>query len=134
MVINYKNEKRVECYRDFVMNPSDRCASRKFSKMFGAKLMGPAKKLHERLIAFETAGAYNAKYGTTDNRIELKLGTPDRNPLILKVRIGRGPRKFFHNQIGDGEDFLLKKDWDGDFNSVSTIYVIEINNHDYNLE
>ena len=133
MVIEYSNSKEVKCYRDFVLNPSDRDASRAFSKTFGAPLMEPAKKLHDRLVQYVSAGAYNAKYGSTDNRIELKQGCANKEPLILKVRIGRGPRKFFNHQIDDLGTFLLTKDWNGDFNSVTTIYVIAINNHDYNI-
>lgn len=133
MVIEYSNSKDVKCYRDFVLNPSDRGASRAFSKTFGAPLMEPAKKLHDRLVQYVSAGAYNAKYGSTDNRIELKQGCANKEPLILKVRIGRGPRKFFNHQIDDLRTLLLTKDWNGDFNSVTTIYVIAINNHDYNI-
>lgn len=133
MVIEYSNSKDVKCYRDFVLNPSDRGASRAFSKTFGAPLMEPAKKLHDRLVQYVSVGAYNAKYGSTDNRIELKQGCANKEPLILKVRIGRGPRKFFNHQIDDLGTLLLTKDWNGDFNSVTTIYVIAINNHDYNI-
>lgn len=133
MVIEYSNSKEVKCYRDFVQNPSDRSASRAFSKTFGATLMEPAKKLHDRLKQYGSAGAYNAKFGNTDNRIELKQGCANKNPLILKVRIGRGPRKFFNQQIDDLGTLLLTKNWDGDFNSVTTIYVIAITNHDYNV-
>ena len=133
MVIEYSNSKDVKCYRDFVLNPSDRGASRAFSKTFGAPLMEPAKKLHDRLVQYVSAGAYNAKYGSTDNRIELKQGCANKEPLILKVRIGRGPRKFFNHQIDDLGTLLLTKDRNGDFNSVTTIYVIAINNHDYNI-
>lgn len=133
MVIKYSNSKEVECYRDFVLNPSDRKALRAFSKTFGAMLMEPAKKLHDRLVQYASAGAYNAIFGSTDNRIEIKQGCADKNPLILKVRVGRGPRKFFHHQIDDDGNLLLTKHWSGDFNSVTTIYVIAINNHDYNI-
>ena len=133
MVIEYSNSKEVKCYRDFVLNPSDRVASRAFSKTFGVPLMEPAKKLHDRLVQYMSAGAYNAKFGSTDNRIELKQGCANKEPLILKVRIGRGPRKFFNHQIDDLGTLLLTKDWNGDFNSVTTIYVIAINNHDYNI-
>lgn len=71
MVIEYSNKKEVKCYGDFVSNPSDRKASRIFSKTFGIHLMGPAKKLHDRLIQYDSVGTYNAMFGSTDNRIEL---------------------------------------------------------------
>ena len=70
MVIEYGNSKEIKCYRDFVLSPDNRSASRAFSKTFGVALMEPAKKLHDRLKSFISAGAYNAIYGKTDNRIE----------------------------------------------------------------
>lgn len=130
MEIHYSNKKNVKCYRDYVQNPDDRAYMKSFVKMFGAHLLEPAKKLHDRLVHFHSAGAYNKIYGSTDNRIELKQGVQDKEPLILKVRIGRGPRKFFYHHFNDNV-FLLKKDWTGDFNSVTEVYVIDINNHDY---
>lgn len=130
MELNYGTSKAVKCYRDFVLNPDDRSATRAFAKMFGKPLMEPAKRLHDRLINYTSAGAYNKDYGSTDNRIELKQGVADKDPLILKVRVGLGPRKFFHHLI-DADVFLLKKEWTGDFNSVTAIYVIDINNHEY---
>lgn len=132
MIINYGTSKEVKCYRDFVQNPDDRSSVRAFVKMFGKPLLEPAKRLHDRLTTYSSAGDYNKDYGTTDNRIELKLGVADKKPLVLKVRVGKGPRKFFHQIINENE-FLIKKDWEGDFNSVTTIYVIEVNNHDYNF-
>lgn len=132
MVIEYSNSKEVKCYRDFVLNPDDRGASRAFSKTFGVNLMEPAKKLHDRLKRYVSAGAYNAMYGKTDNRIEIKQGCTNKEPLILKVRVGRGPRKFFNHIIDDDGNFLLTQNWQGDFNSIMTIFVIAVNNHDYN--
>ncbi len=132
MVIEYGNSKEVKCYRDFVLNPDNRSASRAFSKTFGVSLMEPAKKLHDRLRKYDSAGAYNAIYGRTDNRIEIKQGCGKKEPLILKVRVGRGPRKFFNHIIDDERNLFLTQDWKGDFNSIITIYVIAVNNHDYN--
>lgn len=132
MKIQYDKTKEVRCYRDFVLNPDDRKASRAFSKTFGASLMGQAKKLHGRLTAYESAGSYNATFGRTDNRIEIKQGCANRDPLILKVRVGLGVRKFFYH-ITDDNNKLLTQDWKGDFNAIKTIFVIAINNHDYNV-
>ncbi len=132
MDIEYCNSKEVKCYRDYVLHPDDRAASRAFSKLFGANLMEPAKKLHDRLTSFVSAGAYNAVFGTTDNRIEIKQGCANKEPLVLKVRVGRGPRKFFNHITDEIGNFLLTKDWVGDFNSIVKIYVIAVNNHDYN--
>lgn len=132
MDIEYGSSKEVKCYRDFVLNPDDRKALRAFSKTFGANLMEPAKKLHDRLKTYISAGTYNAMFGQTDNRIEIKQGCSKNEPLILKVRIGRGPRKFFNHIIDENKNLLLTQNWQGDFNSITTIYVIAINNHDYN--
>jgi hypothetical protein len=133
MVIEYSNKKEIKCYRDYVLNPSDRQASRAFSKTFGVNLMEPAKKLHDRLVQYASVGAYNAKYGSTDNRIELKQGCADKDPLILKVRISQDMRKFFNQQIDGLGTPLLKKNWDGDFNSITTVCVVAINKHNYNI-
>jgi hypothetical protein len=132
MVIEYGNSKEVKCYRDFVLQPDDRGAARAFSKTFGVNLMEPAKKLHDRLKRYVSAGAYNAIYGRTDNRIEIKQGCKKKEPLILKVRVGQGPRKFFNHIIDEEKNLLLTQDWQGDFNAIMTIYVIAVNNHDYN--
>ncbi len=132
MDIEYGSSKEVKCYRDFVLNPDDRKALRAFSKTFGANLMEPAKKLHDRLKTYISAGTYNAMFGQTDNRIEIKQGCSKNEPLILKVRVGRGPRKFFNHIIDENKNLLLTQNWQGDFNSITTIYVIAINNHDYN--
>ena len=93
MNIEYGSSKEVKCYRNFVLNPDNRNASRAFSKTFGANLMEPAKKLHDRLRKYVSAGAYNAMFGQTDNRIEIKQGCAKKDTLILKVRVGRGPKK-----------------------------------------
>lgn len=130
MIIEYSNKKEVKCYGDFVSNPFDRKASRIFSKTFGVHLMKPAKKLHDRLIQYDSVGAYNAVFGSTDNRIELKQGCADREPLILKVRINQDMRKFFHQQIDNLP--LLKDSWNGDFFSITNIHIVAINKHDYN--
>lgn len=132
MTIEYDDSKKVKCYGDFVSNPDDRNKSRAFAKIFGVKLMEPAKKLHDRLKRFTSAGAYNAVYGQTDNRIEIKQGCGKNDPLILKVRVDRGQRKFFNHIIDNKGNLLLTQNWQGDFNSIMTIYVIAINNHDYN--
>lgn len=132
MDIKYGSSKEVECYRDFVLNPGDRKVLRAFTKTFGAGLMSPAKRLHERLVEYGSAGDYNAIYGQTDNRIEIKQGGAKKDPLVLKVRVGRGPRKFFNHITDDDGSLLLTQAWVGDFRSIKKIYVIAVNNHDYN--
>lgn len=133
MNIDYNDsDKAVRCYRDFVLNPGDRKAVRLFQKTFGQQLMAPAKKLHDRLLAYPTAGEYNSLYGSTDNRIELKSGVRNNDPLILKTRITGAWRKFFNRILDEAGNLLLTRDWNGDFCNVSHIYVIATNNHDYN--
>lgn len=131
MDIEYDSSKDVKCYKDFVLNPSDRNTQRAFSKTFGKSLMEPAKKLHDRLKFYVSAGKYNEVYGSTNNRIEIKNGCSEKEPLILKVRVGKSERKFFNNIIDKEKNLLLKKDWSGNFDTIKTIYVIAINNHDY---
>lgn len=131
MNLTYGTSKATKCYRDFVQNPDDRKSVRAFVKMFGKPLLEPSKRLHDRLLQYETAHDYNQIYGLTDNRIELLKGVAEKDPLILKVRIGISYRKFFYHIIEE-DTFLPKKDWTGDFNSVTSLFVFEINNHDYN--
>ncbi len=132
MFIEYSESKEVICYRDFVLNPDNRIAARAFSKTFGVNLMEPAKKLHDRLTQYVSAGEYNAIYGTTENRIEIKKGDGDKASLVFKVRIGRSHRKFFNHLREENRDILQKKEWQGNFHAIKTIYVIAVNNHDYN--
>lgn len=132
MKINYDDSaKQVRCYRDYVCNPSDRAAARAFRKFFGENIMSAAGKLHDRLLKFDSAASYNAMYGASANRIELKKAVREKNPLVLKVRVDRSYRKFFNQVINDAGDVLLRKEWTGDFNSVTVIFVTDVNNHDY---
>ena len=98
--------------------------------MFGG-IEDESVKLHKRLLSFADAGAYNKTHGGTSNCIALKRGEKKGDPLILKTRVTGSWRKFFHHITTETGEFLLVKDWNGNFNAVSTIYVIDINNHDY---
>ncbi|WP_314791652.1 hypothetical protein [Tannerella forsythia] len=136
MKIDYGKGKDVQCYRDYVLNPDDRNASRAFSKRFGESLMKPAKKLHDRLKHYASAALYNSVYGSTDNRIEIKRGVGEKEPLILKVRIDIQKRKFFNHMIEDcgSSRPCVYEEWKhghGDFGSVVSICIVEINNHEY---
>lgn len=130
MNIDYKSEKHLKIFKNYVNNPEDRCFARAFKKEFGESLMTPAVRLHQRFVECENAQVYNNRYGTSDNYIETIKGGKDKEPMTLKVRIGRGPRKFFHYVNENGSPFL-KKEWNGDFSLVSCIYVVDVNNHDY---
>ncbi len=131
MVIEYADNKDVKCYRDYVLNPDNPIVLRAFRKAFGVNLMSVAKKLHDRLKQYKTAGEYNIAYGKTNNRIEIKQGKSKKEPLVFKVRVDDSWRKFFHSVANENGDVLLTQNWTGDFNSVATIFVIAINNHDY---
>lgn len=131
MRINYSNSKIVKCYRAFVENPESTREKRAFIKLFGSNLVEEAVKLHNRLVSSMNAASYNLIYGKPKNCIELMHGTKNKSPKIFKVRVGLGPRKFFHQIIAGDDEFLLTQDWDGDFSKIEVLYVIDINNHDY---
>lgn len=130
MKIEFKSTKVCKCYQAFVDDPTNRTKRRAFGKMFGG-IEDESVKLHKRLLSFADAGAYNKIFGGTSNCIELKRGEKKGDPLILKTRVTGSWRKFFHHITTETGEFLLVKDWNGNFNAVSTIYVIDINNHDY---
>ena len=80
------------------------------------------------------------------------LLTEDINPKILKDAVNKTlesftsfkvclKRGFFWYYleentkeiiIDEEKNLLLTQDWQGDFNAIMTIYVIAVNNHDYN--
>lgn len=133
MRILFKDTKENRCYEDFVNNPSDRTKMRAFKKMYGA-IEDEAVKLHKRLNNFDTVAAYNKVYGSTNNRIETKSAGKEKDPFILKVRITGSYRKFFYHVLNlETMEFLKKRDWSGQFGDVSNIFVIAVNNHDYNI-
>nr|DAW73031.1 MAG TPA: hypothetical protein [Caudoviricetes sp.] len=135
MNILFKNTKENKCYEEFVEDPSDRKKLRAFNKIYGPSIAGESVKLHKRLKQYDTAANYNKVYGLTANRIEIKNGGKDKDPFILKVRVTGAFRKFFYHIVTtESLEFLKKKDWKGAFEEVSYIYVIEINNHDYNIK
>lgn len=103
MIITFKKSKENKVYQEFVENPDDRKSRRSFQKIYGT-IADEALKVHNRLKSFETAGAYNRIYGSTTNRIELKVGCKEKEPQIFKK---------------------------GDFDAISSILVDEINKHDY---
>lgn len=130
MNIEFDNKKTCECYRNLVENPVEPKYIRKFAKEFGEPLIPSAIKLHERLKSFNNVLEYNKVYFSTDNRIEIKKGLADKDRFILKVRVQGAFRKFFCHKVNGG--LLIKKNWNGDFESVTDIYVIDVNKHDYN--
>lgn len=134
MKILFKGTKENKCYEEFVEDPSDRKKLRAFNKIYGASIADESVKLHKRLKHYGSAADYNKMYGLTNNRIEIKTGGKDKDPFILKVRVTGSFRKFFYHMVVIEEmEFLKKKDWKGCFEEVTDIYVIAINNHDYNI-
>ena len=132
MNVKFRDTKSNKIYEDFVNNPTDRKNHRAFNKRFGNQIASEAVKLHERIKAYPSAGAYNKDYGQTANRIEIKSGVRNNEPMIFKVRVTSSWRKFFNSIIDAEENLLVQKDWNGDFSSIVDIYVIDVNNHDYN--
>lgn len=129
----FKDTKENRCYEDFVKNPDDKKKRRVFCKTYNKSIAEEAVKLHRRMEAFPSAEDYNKVFGITLNRIECKQGNKDKDPLVLKVRVTGSYRKFFHPILNLEEMTLLrKKEWTGQFQDVTNIYVISINHHDYN--
>ena len=131
MNVQFRDTKTNKIYEEFVNEPTDRKKQRAFSKQFGNQITSEAVKLHQRLQAYPTAGAYNKDYGQNANRIETKSGVRNNDAMIFKVRVTGSWRKFFNKVIDDEGNLLLKRDWDGEFGTIVDIYVIDVNNHEY---
>ena len=74
---------------------------------------------------------YNQQHGGS-NRIELKQGQRDNDPVVLKVRVNNAWRKFFNIEMSDADTALTMREWHGQLNQVDTLCVIDINKHKYN--
>lgn len=131
MNVTYKETKTNKIYEDFVKEPTDRKKQRAFNKQFGNQIASEAVKLHQRMIAYPHAEAYNKVYGQTANRIEIKSGVRNNDPMIFKVRVTGSWRKFFNNIMDEERNLLIKKNWVGDFGTIVDIYVVDVNNHEY---
>lgn len=130
MEVDFSKETKV--YEDYVNNPEDRKALRKFCKVFPKEIARDAVIRHEQFLHYASALAYNQVYGSTANRIEIKRSTAHKDPLLLKVRVTLSYREFFHICLGDSPTPLLKTgEWNGQFGDVRHILVTEVNKHDY---
>jgi hypothetical protein len=133
MEVNYDKNKICDAYKELVENPHDRTSIKKFSKKFDRQIAPAAIKVHQRLISAPNASLFNLG-ASTNNKIELKSGLENKEPVILKVRIQGSYRKFFYfyelNSKGE-EEFSLKKNWQGQFDKVLKILVYDVNKHDY---
>ena len=132
MNLVYSNDTDVKIYKAFVLQPDNRKAISKFCQKFGKPLMEPALKLHERLVSSPDAQSYNLIYAGDDNKIETLKGTKNSDPKIFKVRITGSYRKFMNNIKDEEGNLMLTKEWEGNYTDIAHIYIIAINNHDYN--
>ena len=132
MQITFDNNRDMKCYENFVKNPLDRTYRRKFWKVFSDEIADEAVKRYDLMKKFPSASDYNQVYGASDNRIEIKRGTKDKEPLVFKVRISRSYRKFFYMIAQSGTDlYLRKQEWVGQFNELTNVHIFEVNKHEY---
>ncbi|MGL4363959.1 MAG: hypothetical protein ACRCSB_01995 [Bacteroidales bacterium] len=122
------NDKKCQAFFAYVNNPSDRSALKVFRKCFNKDIAHPANKLYQRLSSAKNAEIYNRLYGG-NNKIEKYAGVSINSPTVLKVRLTQAYRKFFYFYAANNE-YSLMKDWSS-FKDVESIYIYEINNHDY---
>jgi hypothetical protein len=133
MEIVFDGHKNCQAYKGFVENPEDRASQKKFKREFSLEIMTAAAKLHKKLLISRTASEYNNSV-TGDNKIQLKSGVQDKEPVVLKVRVQGAYRKFFYfcENCADGKEvFGLTKNWCGQFDQILKIYVYEVNKHEY---
>ena len=132
MEIHFKDNKNCTVCKELVENPTDRKARKKFAKKFGDTTIKPLIKVYQKIKSSENAFIYN-KASSKDNTIQLVSSVKDRDPVSLKVRIQDSYRKFFYFYAPSDEEteFSLKKDWHGQFDEITRIYVYEFNKHDY---
>lgn len=128
MEVLYGESKDCKAFKEFVENAESRQALKKFRKSFESHIAKAAVKLHKKILHSENAKVYNLT-ATHNNKIEKKTNVPDKEPVVLKVRIQDSYRKFFY--FYDGFEFGLTKDWTGQFENVDKIHVYEVNKHDY---
>lgn len=130
MRLNFSKTKECRAIENISINSVDRNFIKEFNRRYNAKLLQPTVKMCQRLISTDNAHVYNATFG--GNKIELLSGVKNSEPTVLKVKIQDGYRKLFHFFCDDNDDnFSLTKDWKGQFNEVSSIYIYEMNNHNY---
>ena len=131
MNITHSNDKDVKCFMAFVEDPTNVKKMRAFCRRFETAWAKEAVQLHNRLVASTDADHCNRLYGQPKNCIEIKQGTRDNDPKIFKVCIGLGPRKFFHQVKNDEGNFLLTKEWTGEYHKIIHLYVKAVNTYDY---
>lgn len=131
MKLNFSNSKDCQAIENINKNSTDRNFIKEFNRRYNANLLQATIKVCKRLSSAENAHIYNVTIAGK-NKIELLSGVKNNEPTVLKLKIQDGYRKFFYFFCKDNElDFSLHKDWVGQFNQVSSIYIYEMNNHDY---
>jgi hypothetical protein len=131
MNITFGKSKECVCYRDLVSDETDRFAKKRFTKQFSQELITAALKLHKRLKASPNAEVYN-NTSSDDNKIQLKEGTKNKDPLELKIRIQKAYRIFFYYVIREKEgEYCLREEWKGQFREIEDIHIFTINKHEY---
>lgn len=131
MVIQYSNDKNVQIWRNFVENYDDRSALKQFRRHFGMQLERHALKLHRSLCTIPNAHLFNLQQGC-DNKLEILQGRKSNTPLVLKVRINQAWRKCCNALPSPDATPITNANWDGNYQQVQSLYVIDINNHNYN--
>jgi hypothetical protein len=131
MKLNFSNNKDCLVIENISKNSTNRSFIKDFNKRYNANLLKPTIKICKKLTLAENAYTYNLM-SSANNKIELLSGIKKNEPTVLKIRVQDGYRKFFHFFCKNSdEDFSLHKDWVGQFIDVSSIYIYEMNNHDY---
>lgn len=130
MNITFGKDKNMQVYEAFVNNPSDRKSIKDFCKYYSKDIMAGVLRRHKSFKQVANAYEYNQIYGKTENRIETLKGLPDKDSVILKVRVTGSYRKFFNVIVNDR--YLKCSEW-SNFDCVENIYVFDVNHHNYNL-
>ncbi|MFY0483784.1 hypothetical protein ACI6PS_14385 [Flavobacterium sp. PLA-1-15] len=135
MEIKFSNTKECTAFEQLMINPTDRKAIKNFTKNYNQTILKASIKVYQKLSSCDNALLYN-QTTTGLNRIEIASGVKDKNPVVLKIRIQDSYRKFFNffeTNTSGIEDLCIVKNWIGQFNKVSKIYVFDINKHDYTV-
>lgn len=133
MEIEFSSCKTCDAFKQLMANPTERKAIKNFNKFFNQAILKASIKVYQKLKSSENAHIYNSTT-SGNNKIELVSGIKKKEPVVLKVRIQDSYRKFFNFYQSDtsgSKDFCTVQNWQGQFNDVSNIYVLEVNKHDY---
>ena len=134
MIVEYKKDKELKAYSDFLENPQDIACKRKFKQFFSSLDKEKAITINTNLKQAKTAKMYNDIYGKdAENCIELIKNRNKKNKLFeLKVSLGGSYRKFFNCMCSDTNDFLQCKNWQGQYDKIEHLHVFHITtDHDY---